>query len=108
MEIILLILLYVLSQNPDFEQSVKPLMSQLKNSEQTLKFLKDLAKFSETFQVFNQTKACNHETHEKGKPNEHCEQEKDETIKEKTPTSPTFGIADDFIENILESYFKKK
>lgn len=97
-----MILLYVLSQNPDFEQSVKPLMSQLKNSEQTLNFLKDLAKFSETFHLFNGIKP-NEE-----KNAEPCDTKKDENDKEKTPASHTFGIADDFIENILESYFKKK
>ena len=34
MEILMLILLYYLSQNPDFPESVRPLMGQLKNSEE--------------------------------------------------------------------------
>lgn len=52
MEIMMLILLYYLSQNPDFPESVKPLMGKLKNSEEMLKFLNDLSRFSEMFALF--------------------------------------------------------
>jgi hypothetical protein len=104
MEIILLILLYTFSKNPDFAQSVKPLMEQLKNSQQTLNFLNDLSKFNESFQSFKS---------QPQKENDGCENpspshEKEPENKEKPSQSPTFGIADDFIENLLENYFKKK
>lgn len=49
MEILMLILLYYLSQNPDFPESVRPLMGQLKNSEEMLKFINDLSRFSDLF-----------------------------------------------------------
>lgn len=56
MEIMMLILLYYLSQNPDFPESVKPLMGKLKNSEEMLKFLNDLSRFSEMFALFQKQK----------------------------------------------------
>jgi len=52
MEILMLVLLYYLSQNPDFSDSVKPLMAKLKDSEQMLCFLKDLSSFTQTFSTF--------------------------------------------------------
>ena len=52
MEIMMLMLLYFLAQNPDFPESVKPLMGKLKNSEDMLKFLNDLSRFSEMFSLF--------------------------------------------------------
>lgn len=52
MEIMMLMLLYFLAQNPDFPESVKPLMGKLKNSEEMLKFLNDLSRFSEMFSLF--------------------------------------------------------
>ena len=93
----MLVLLYYLSQNPDFPESVKPLMGQLKNSQQMLSFLNDLSKFSETFSTFKSDK----QTEKEEKKN--SEQKKDE----KDPQSPTLGIADEFIQNILDSYLKK-
>ena len=48
----MLVLLYYLSQNPDFSDSVKPLMAKLKDSEQMLCFLKDLSSFTQTFSTF--------------------------------------------------------
>ena len=96
MEILILVLLYYLSQNPDFSDSVKPLMSQLKNSEQMLCFLKDLASFSEKFNF----KTEEPKAEKKSPPPKDGE-------KKETPQSPTEGIADEFIQNILNSYFKK-
>ena len=114
MELLVLVLLYYLSQNPDFAESAKPLMAQLKNSEQMLKFLNDLANFSKTFGAFQSQSG---KTDDGGKKEEkksektksQCnEKEKAEKgDKEKNPQSPTAGIADDFIEQILESYLKK-
>ena len=95
MEILILVLLYYLSQNPNFAESVKPLMNKIKGSEQMLSFLNDLSKFSETFGGFTAKK----EPEQKEKP-----EEKEEN---KKPSSPTQGIADDFIQNILDSYLKK-
>lgn len=96
----MLVLLYYLSQNPDFADSVKPLMGQLKNSQQMLNFLNDLSKFNETFSSLkNQSPCSNSETQ---KENSKCEE------KEKPSQSPTSGIADDFIQKILDGYFKKQ
>ncbi len=88
----MLVLLYYLSQNENFAKSVKPLMCKIKDSEEMLRFLNDLSKFTQTFSTFQPT--------EKTQPK--CEEEK------KTPQSPTQGIADTFIQNILDSYLKKK
>lgn len=93
----MLVLLYYLSQNPDFPESVKPLMGQLKNSQQMLSFLNDLSNFTKTFSSFqNQAQA-------KPKEKERGEEPKNE--KEK-PQSPTAGIADDFIQQMLNNYLK--
>ena len=100
MEILILVLLYYLSQNPDFAESVKPIMSKLKDSEQMLRFLSDLSKFTQTFSTFATTP-----------PKEDCSDKKQaapdkkETDK-KTPQSPTTGIADEFIQTVLDSYLK--
>ena len=97
MEILILVLLYYLSQNPDFSESVKPLMAKLKNSEQMLNFLKDLSNFTQTFNTFQ----CN------GK-NENADKYKTPPKEDKEkPQSPTEGIADEFIQNILDSYLKQ-
>ena len=94
MEILILVLLYYLSQNPDFSESIKPIMNQIKDSEQMLSFLKDLSHFAETFNF-------------KGKeqPSENASTNKKE--EKENPQSPTVGIADDFIQNMLDNYFKK-
>ena len=99
MEILILVLLYYLSQNPDFSESVRPIMSKLKNSEQMLNFLKDLSNFTQTFSTLKT------ESPPKEKP---CEEptNKEKRDKEK-PQSPTEGIADEFIQSILDSYLKK-
>lgn len=104
MEILILVLLYYLSQNPDFHEKLKPLASGLKNSEQMLSFLKDLSKFSE---VFNQAMGDKKQDgcHEE-KPPRPPKDEKSEK-QEKEPRSPTAGIADDFIQQMLEGYLKK-
>ena len=95
MEIFVLVLLYYLSQNPDFSDSVKPLMNQLKNSEQMLSFLKDLANFSEKFNL--KTDGCAQKNEAPPKTEE----------PKKESQSPTEGIANTFIQNILDGYFKK-
>lgn len=98
MEILILVLLYYLSQNPNFAKSVQPLMAQIKDSEQMLRFLKDLSNFAETFNCKGQPKTekpCN----EKETPPQKEEK--------KEPQSPTEGIADDFIQKILDGYLNK-
>ncbi len=90
----MLVLLYYLSQNEDFSESVKPLMSKIKDSEQMLRFLNDLSKFTQTFSTFKDE--------EKG------EKKREDTKEDKKqPQSPTSGIADEFIQNILDSYLAK-
>lgn len=96
MEILILVLLYYLSQNPDFSESVRPLMEKLKNSEQMLNFLKDLSNFTKTFNTFQ----CGVKA-EEPKATENVKMDKEK------PQSPTEGIADEFIQNILDSYLKK-
>lgn len=111
MEILILVLLYYLSQNPDFADSVKPLMGQIKDSEEMLRFLNDLSKFTQTFAAFTGEGADG-----KGKPDKGCKQGKSQPDppsappkgeKKENPQSPTAGIADEFIQNILDSYLKK-
>lgn len=112
----MLVLLYYLSQNPDFAESVKPLMGQLKNSQQMLNFLNDLSKFNETFSTIKKQTPNAEQGQDGDKKEGHTEPKKEDdkretaqenADKEKTPQSPTAGIADDFIQQILESYLKK-
>ncbi len=95
----MLVLFYYLSQNPDFSESVRPLMGKLKNSEQMLNFLNDLSEFTKTFSSLHT--APEPETTQKEPPETSGNDEK------KEPQSPTAGIADEFIQNILDSYFNK-
>ena len=111
MEIMMLMLLYFLAQNPDFPESVKPLMGKLKNSEEMLKFLNDLSRFSEMFSLFQKQGKEKDKTtppppHPKGEKAEPAAQP--QTEEKEKPQSPTSGIADEFIEQCLERYFKKK
>lgn len=103
MEILILVLLYYLSQNPDFSESVKPLMSKIKDSEQMLSFLSDLSKFTETLSSFQGAGAPKRDEKKKAAEKDSCGKEEKEE-----PQSPTQGIADQFIQNILDSYLKKK
>lgn len=104
MELLILIILYYLSQNPDFERSVKPLLGELKNSEQALKFLEELSQFSKLFSTFNTQKGGGM-SERKGEKKEEPEPPKPE--KPQGEPSPTAGIADGFIEELLERYFKR-
>ena len=98
MEILILVLLYYLSQNPDFADNIKPLMEKLKNSEHMLSFLKDLSSFSQTFSTFQSATQKKEEKQSK----------RDDTAETKEkPQSPTEGIADEFIQSILDGYLKK-
>ena len=98
----MLVLLYYFSQNPQFAESVKPLMDQIKDSEQMLRFLKDLSNFTQTFSAFKtEEKPCAQAEKPTPPPHEEKKQEKE------NPQSPTTGIADDFIQSILDSYLTK-
>lgn len=103
MELICLFCLYYLSQNPQFAESVKPLMSTLKNSEQMLKFINDLSKFSAYFTSNGQNNAPSEQSHTP--PNDKKEEPKTE---KKETHSPTEKIADEFIEQVLGNYFKNR
>ena len=95
-----MVLLYYFSQNPDFAESVKPLMAKLKDSEQMLRFLNDLSKFTQTFSTFqSQQKDCEEPPKKQETPP--CKEEN------KNPQSPTAGIADEFIQQILDRYLNK-
>ena len=102
----MLVLMYYLSQNPHFAESVKPLMSQLKNSEQMLRFLNDLSNFTQTFSTFQNAPKEPCAEPKNDKPAEKT-QDKPEKGQEKNPQSATAGIADDFIEKILQGYLQK-
>ena len=103
MEILMLVLFYYLSQNPDFSESVKPLMNQIKDSEQMLRFLNDLSAFTKTFSTLQKQ---SDEPQKRQPKTEASPQPK--TEKEENPQSPTSGIADEFIQNILDGYLKKR
>lgn len=102
MEILILVLFYYLTQNPNFAESVKPLMSQIKDSEQMLSFLNDLSKFSKAFGAFQNQPS--EPTSPPPPPKKDAPPKEDK----KNPQSPTAGIADDFIQTILDSYLKKE
>ena len=127
MEILILVLLYYLSQNPAFAESVKPLMGKIKDSEQMLNFLNDLSKFSSAFSCFsgndtapkpnadckdgappNGKKADAYQNGGTYAPSTATGENPSADKEEKSPQSPTAGIADEFIQNILDSYLKKK
>ena len=72
-------------------------MAKLKNSEQMLNFLKDLSNFTQTFNTFQ----CNGKNEDADKSNTPPKEDKEK------PQSPTTGIADDFIQKILDSYLQK-
>lgn len=103
MEILVLLLLYYLSQDPDFPERVKPIMSQLKNSQQLLRFLNDLSSFSHLFDG-QKTPPC-----PKKEATDCADKTKksDKADKKEEPRSPTEGIADEFIQQILDGYLKK-
>ena len=105
MEILILVLLYYLSQNPDFADSVKPIMAQIKDSEEMLRFLNDLSKFTQTFSAFTGKDTPNKT---QGTPNPETPSTDGEPCEKENPQYPTKGIADTFIQNILDSYLKKQ
>lgn len=102
-----MVLLYHLSQNPDFAESVKPLMNKLKDSEHMLAFLNDLSKFSQTFSSLQNT-PCGEKAQPKPPKENKKEPPCDDPKENKDPQSPTKGIADEFIQNILDSYLKNQ
>ena len=96
MEIIVLIMLYYLTQNTDFEKTVKPLMSSLKSSEDLLKFISDLSKFSELFSHPDGKNTKVNDTQENAQKQKQAEKQ----------SSPANTIANDFIKETLEKYFQ--
>jgi hypothetical protein len=118
MELLILIILYYLSQNPDFERSVKPLLGELKNSENALKFLEELSQFSRLFSAANAQKdggrsASNatastkpNEQNPSQSPHASTSQNSKESQAQSQNHSPTAGIADGFIEELLSKYFQ--
>ncbi|MBE5744728.1 MAG: hypothetical protein E7355_01175 [Clostridiales bacterium] len=75
-------------------------MSKLKDSERMLAFLNDLSKFTQTFS--SAQPPINNEKGERP-PKQETNCNKDE----KNSQSPTTGIANEFIEQLLENYFQK-
>ena len=104
----MLVLLYYLSQNADFADSVKPLMSKIKDSEEMLRFLNDLSKFTQTFSTFASEDNKPHDNAPpRGDGKERQKPPKPDEKQKENPQSPTAGIADEFIQNILDSYLQK-
>ncbi len=109
MEILILVFLYYLSQNPDFSESDNPIMGELKNSEQMPQFLKNLSQYTQTFSTFKPDEPyLKKEANSSTAPPPSQKEKEQEGEHKKTPQSPTAGIADEFIEKILESYLKKR
>ena len=96
MEILLLLCLYFLTQKPDFNVTIQPLLSELKNSEELLRFLKDLSSFADLLGKKPKEK-------EKAPP---CKEAEKGEHKEK-PQSQASGIADGFIEKFLSDYLNR-
>ena len=105
MEVVFLFFLYYLSQNPNFTENMKPILGTLKNSEEMLKFMNDLSKFSELFSSSKPTEKSNEPPK---KPHQSPSDDSAQTKEEAPKTSPTKGIADDFIEKCLADYFKNR
>ena len=116
MELLVLIILYYLSQNPDFERSVKPLLSELKNSEKALNFLGELSQFSNMFSQLNGKKGGGMSGTNAKSTTEQSTQKQTEPQNNGNPfqagqnpqsatPSPTSDIADRFIEELLSKYF---
>ena len=105
MEIFVLLMLYYLSQNPDFLAKVQPLMGEMKNSQELLKFITDLSKFAA---LFSQSEKGGNHPPQKPAPSPSSTPPKQPEADKKTPASQTNGIADDFIQNLLEKYFQKR
>ena len=82
-------------------------MEKLKNSEQMLCFLNDLSKFSDTFSTFAQEQPSD-KANEPNKKQSAPPPKDEQAPKKEDPQSPTTGIADEFIQNIVESYLKKR
>jgi len=106
MEILVLIMLYYLSQNPDFERSVKPILGELNNSQELLKFLKDLSRFSALFSGAETKKdggrdGTNIQSPPSPPPNE-------KAVNTENHASATNGFSNPFIEELLEKYFTQK
>ena len=72
-----------------------------------LKFINDLSQFSEFFSALNPKSEKKPEKQEKPPEPKKEHVEEKETTNQKTP-SPTEGIAGEFIEQILNNYFKNK
>ena len=85
-------------------------MEQLKDSEHMLNFLKDLSNFTQAFGNINPSEFVNskQKTPENQKEKYGDNNTETQTNKEeKNPQSPTQGIADEFIQNILNNYLNK-
>ncbi len=108
MEIFVLLMLYYLSQNPDFLSRVQPLMGEMKNSQELLKFITDLSKFASIFSQGEKGTTPPRETTTDAPSSPPNEGRQTSQKEEKTPASQTSGIADDFIQKLLENYFQKR
>ena len=88
-------------------------MEKLKDSQQMLNFLKDLSSFTQAFGNIDPSmftagaSAPPPKEDNKADNNQPKQEQTPPKADEKNPQSPTAGIADEFIQNILESYLNK-
>ncbi|MBR2023954.1 MAG: hypothetical protein IJ996_05535 [Clostridia bacterium] len=75
-------------------------MAKLKDSEQMLAFLNDLSKFTQTFSGF--------QSKPQSEPKPPCDKDEKPPQDKEKPQSPTAGIADEFIQQLLDGYFTKR
>ncbi len=107
MDIITLLLCYLLMQKPELLENLKPLFGAIKSPEDLTKILNDVQKFKDFFAAMN---VATNDKKEERKPQEKkadsptCDNEKGQ---EKSQ-SPTAGIANEFIQNSLDAYFKRR
>ena len=77
-----------------------------------LNFLKDLSTFTQAFgnidpSMFTAGNGAPSQKEETKADHQTAQEQKKQKTDEKNPQSPTVGIADEFIQNILDSYLSK-
>jgi hypothetical protein len=118
MDIITLLLFYLLMQKPELLENLKPLFGAIKSPEDLTKILNDVHKFKDFFAAMNNatSNASNNSSSnfssaaqkDKSEEKKKDEREKDGEKGQEKSQSPTAGIANEFIQNSLDAYFKRR
>ena len=101
MDIITLLLCYLLMQKPELLENLKPLFGAIKSPEDLTKILNDVNKFKDFFAAMNAA------TNDKKEEKKTDAPARDNEKGQEKSQSPTAGIADEFIQQILENYLQK-